>query len=211
MRVFRRGDVASVRITLERDGVPINPHCPCRSLFFYDLDIVAPVVEIFGSEIALATAQEVLFRFGRAYPPYWDEDGRGGHCPWRVEWLSAAGEVLASSDYERRTKYLAFVCKHRAQAIAAHWEWLPADGAASFGRPVCSATGNSSITGCRRWRIWPLTISRRAYAGGLGPARVGDGVRRSRGVCHTPIGTSSTLNRDIVSTATFSPGAASAG
>jgi hypothetical protein len=79
---------------------------------------------VFGADLDLATAQDILFRFGRAYPPYWDADGRGGHCPWRVEWLAASGEVLARSDYEKRAKYLAFVGEHRAPAIAEHWEWL---------------------------------------------------------------------------------------
>ena len=83
-----------------------------------------PVVEIRGSDLDLATTQSVLFRFGRAYPPYWEADGRGGHCAWCVEWIGADGEVLARSDFELQEKYLAFVREHRAAAIAAHWEWL---------------------------------------------------------------------------------------
>jgi hypothetical protein len=33
-----------------------------------------PVVEIHGRELDLAAVQEVMFRFGRAYPPYWDRN-----------------------------------------------------------------------------------------------------------------------------------------
>jgi len=125
IRVFRRSDVQGARIQLARDSAPVELRIAHVDLyFFYDLDIVIPVVEVFGADLPLATTQDLLFRFGRAYPPYWDADGQGGHCPWRVEWLGAGGEVLAGSDYERREKYLAFVCEHRSPAIAAHWEWL---------------------------------------------------------------------------------------
>ena len=125
IRVFRRSDVQRVRITLERDAAPIELRIAHVDLyFFFDLDIVIPVVEVFGAELELATIQDILFRFGRAYPPYWESDGRGGHCPWLVEWLAQDGSVLCRSDYEQRDKYLSFTCEHRSPAIAAHWEWL---------------------------------------------------------------------------------------
>ena len=125
LRVFRRGDVQGVRIKLDRDSAPIELRIAHVDLyFFFDLDIVIPVVEVFGAGLDLTTTQDILFRFGRAYPPYWDADGRGGHCPWLVEWIGADGEVLSRSDYERREKYLAFVCEHRSPGIATHWEWL---------------------------------------------------------------------------------------
>ena len=125
LRVFRRTDVRGVRITLDQGGAPVELGIAHVDLyFFFDLDVVIPVVEIVGADLDLATAQDVLFRFGRAYPPYWEADGRGAHCPWLVEWLGAEGAVLARSDYEARAKYLAFVCEHRTPTVAAHWEWL---------------------------------------------------------------------------------------
>jgi hypothetical protein len=125
LRVFRRSDVQGVRITLDGHGAPTELHISHVDLyFFFDLDVVIPVIETWGTDLDLATAQDILFRFGRAYPPYWEADGRGAHCPWLVEWLGAKGEVLARSDYEQRAKYLAFVGEHRTPAIAAHWEWL---------------------------------------------------------------------------------------
>jgi len=65
-----------------------------------------------------------MFQFGRVYPSYWESDGRAGHCPWAVEWLSSTGEVLAASDYENKQKFLSFVCQHRAPNVAAHWDYL---------------------------------------------------------------------------------------
>lgn len=72
LRVYRRNDVKGVRITLRRGSAPLDFRIAHVDLyFFFDLDVVFPVVEIFGSELDLATSQDVLFRFGRAYPPYW--------------------------------------------------------------------------------------------------------------------------------------------
>ena len=65
-----------------------------------------------------------MYRFGRAYPNYWEEDGTGGNCLERVEWLAADDTVLAVSDYEQRDQYLSFVGRYRAPRFASHWEFL---------------------------------------------------------------------------------------
>lgn len=125
IRVFRRRDIARVRITLRPGERPLVFEIAHIDLyFFYDLDVVILVLEIFGADLPIDRVHDMLYRFGRAYPPYWEASGQGAMCASRVEWLSAAGEVLAVSDYERREKYLAFVCRHRAPCIAAHWEYL---------------------------------------------------------------------------------------
>ena len=65
-----------------------------------------------------------MYRFGRAYPTYWAEGGRGGHCVVLAEWLGADGSVLAVSDYEEREKYLRYVGQRRAPCYASHWTYL---------------------------------------------------------------------------------------
>jgi hypothetical protein len=125
IKVMRRTDVARARLTLSRGDAPIELRIVHTDLyFFFDIDIAILALEVAADDLDLPVAQEALFRFGRAYPAYWEEDRRGGHCPWLVEWLSPDGKVLASSDYEKREKYLSFVCQHRAPAVAAHWEYL---------------------------------------------------------------------------------------
>lgn len=125
IRILRRNDIAKVRITLERDGPAVELFVKHIDLyFFFDIDIVMLNVEVYAENVPLELAQDLMFRFGRAYPAYWEDSGRGGHCPWKVEWLSHQGEVLAVSDYERREKYLSFVCSHRAPATASHWEYV---------------------------------------------------------------------------------------
>lgn len=126
LRVFRRSDVAKVRITYpDPRATPVTFEVAHVDLyFFYDIDVVILTVEIYADDLPLPRAQDTLFRFGRVYPTYWEPEGRGGHCPKYVEWLSSDGTVLAVSDYEKREKYLSFVCRYRAPCIASHWEWL---------------------------------------------------------------------------------------
>lgn len=126
LRVFRRCDVAKVRITYPDPlAIPVTFEVAHVDLyFFYDIDVVILTVEIYADDLSLPRVQDTLFRFGRGYPTYWEPEGRGGHCPKYVEWLSADGTVLAVSDYENREKYLSFVCRYRAPCIASHWEWL---------------------------------------------------------------------------------------
>ena len=125
IRVFRRNDIANVRMTITPGSEPVTFGVAHIDLdFFYDLDVVILVVEIFAHDLLLTTAQQAMYRFGRAYPTYWDEAGGGGHCVARAEWLDASGRVLAASDYEEREKYLEFVARYRAPRFASHWTWL---------------------------------------------------------------------------------------
>jgi len=128
IRVFRRGDVAKVRMVYPETGTSLAPVtfnvAHVDLCFFYDIDVVIPVVEIYADDLSLTCAQETMYRFGRAYPTYWREDGCGGHCLARAEWLARDGSVLAASDYESRERYLRCVGAQRAPCFAAHWEFL---------------------------------------------------------------------------------------
>jgi hypothetical protein len=126
IRVYRRCDVAAVRVRFSE----AEAHAAVFSVahvdlyFFLDIDVVILALEIHADDLPLDLAQETLYRFGRAYPPFWNDDGSGGHCPRHVEWLSQNGGVLAASDYEQQARFLSSVAKHRAPEIAAHWEFL---------------------------------------------------------------------------------------
>jgi hypothetical protein len=126
IRVFRRSDIAKVRMTFPRPHVESVTFTVAHVdlYFFYDIDVAILVVEVYADDLPLSQAQNALFRFGRCYPTYWEPDGHGGHCPKQVEWLSAEDKVLAVSDYENREKYLALACRYRAPSLASHWEFL---------------------------------------------------------------------------------------
>ncbi len=125
MRVFRRHDVARLRATTRAGAAPVELRVVHVDLyFFFDVDVVLLNLEVEADDLDLHTAQELLYRFGRGYPPGWDAQGQPLHCLAGAEWLAADGRVLAQSDAQHRDLYLAHVAEHRAPRIAAHWAWL---------------------------------------------------------------------------------------
>lgn len=128
MRVFRRHDIAAVRVVPRDTGsgdTPVTLQVVHVDLyFFYGVDIVLLNVEVAADELPLPLAQELMYRFGRAYPAGWYADGRPQHTLARCEWLDAEGRVLAASDAGERDTFLAHVAEHRAPRIAAHWEFV---------------------------------------------------------------------------------------
>lgn len=125
IRVFRRDDIARVRVSYGDGLAPVDFGVAHVDLYFFDdIDVVLLAVEVHASDLGLDRVQDTLYRFGRAYPLHWDAAGRASHCLEKIEWLSVDGRVLAGSDFDRRDKYLAFVREHRSPCIASHWEFL---------------------------------------------------------------------------------------
>jgi hypothetical protein len=124
IRVFRRHDIRKVRLGCE-DGSTQDLAVQHLDLyFFYDVDVVIMAMELHADDLPLARVQELLFRFGRAFPAKWDEDGRAGQCIRSLQWIGSEGEVLAESDYGDRDRYLRHAWEHRTSAIGRHWEYL---------------------------------------------------------------------------------------
>lgn len=125
MRVFRRHDIAAVRVQ-PRPGDPLVTlevvHVDLY--FFYGVDIVLLNVEVAGDALPLALAEELMYRFGRAYPAGWYADGRPQHSLTQCEWLDREGRVLSCSDARQRDDFLAHVAEHRAPRFAAHWDFV---------------------------------------------------------------------------------------
>lgn len=125
MRVFRRHDIAALRVVPRKGDAPITLDVVHVDLyFFYDVDVVLLNVEVGTNDLSLAQAQEMLYRFGRAYPAGWDANGAALNCMNSVEWLDAGGNVLAKSDAQERDTFLQHVATHRAPRIAAHWAYV---------------------------------------------------------------------------------------
>ncbi|MFT4178848.1 MAG: hypothetical protein QM612_05205 [Thermomonas sp.] len=123
MRVFRRHDLAALRVQLRPGEASLLLRVEHVDLyFFHGVDIVLLNVELAADELPLPQARELMYRFGRAYPAGWDEGGLPLHCPASVEWLDARGDVVARSDAGDSAPFLAHVAEHRAPRIAAHWD-----------------------------------------------------------------------------------------
>lgn len=124
-RIYRRTDVAAVRVALRAGQSPLTLRVVEIALaFFDDVDVAILSVELATDNISLPMARDFLYHHGRAYPTGWTEQGECQHNAVRVEWLGGAGQVLATSDVAERHRYLAFARAHRALATATHWAFL---------------------------------------------------------------------------------------
>jgi hypothetical protein len=124
LRIFRRRDIRKVVITYG-DGSSLTFDVGHVDLYFFlDADIALHAFELCIDDIPLQRAQDTMFRFGRAYPGFWDASGEGANCPRRVAWLDERGVVRAVSDFGDRRRYLEHVARHRTARLAAHWEYL---------------------------------------------------------------------------------------
>jgi len=122
---YQRDDVRRVRVVSSQGSGAVELEIGrIELMFFLDADIALLVFEMHASDLPLEVVQDVLFRFARAYPGFWDECGDGGNCPHLVELCDAQGKVLASSNYGDTAHYLGFIAQHRVAAIASHWEFL---------------------------------------------------------------------------------------
>ncbi len=125
IHAFRRNDVVRARVTLTSDSEPIVLNVGHIDLYFFlDADIAILAFEMWADHLSIQQAQDLLFRFGRAYPAFWTSEPETDSCPRKVEWLGRADEVLAASDFENRAKYLDFVGRFRSPAVAHHWAFL---------------------------------------------------------------------------------------
>src|SRR5881394_1314557 len=129
LRIYRRTDIRKVVITYG-DGSSLTFDVGHIDLYFFlDADIALLSFELYIDDIPLERAQDTMFRFGRAYPGFWDATGEGANCPRRVEWLDAQGAVRAVSDYGERRRYLEPVARGLRPARArdrAGWARPPA-------------------------------------------------------------------------------------
>lgn len=125
-RIYRRSDVAGLRLVLRAGQSPVSLQVLRTELcFFDDVDVAFLVVEVAGTDLPLPQAQDIIYRFGRTYPTGWNEkNGQGVHNAFATEWLAADGRVLASSNAADRAHYLDFTRRHRAAPISAHWTFL---------------------------------------------------------------------------------------
>lgn len=123
--VYRRTDIKAVRMR-----APGEAEFRCFKVehadvfFFYDADVMIPVIEISAENIALDVAMDTINRFGRAYPAAWSESGEPANCFETVEWLDAAGAPLAAADYTDRLKFYESVVRSQTTEIAAHWAFM---------------------------------------------------------------------------------------
>ena len=195
--MFRREDVLRVRVTFD-DGVALVFDVDEVALYFFlDADVAILAVELWANDIPLERAQDMVFRFGRAYPAWWTSTGEGGNCPRRVEWLDAGGAVLAVSDYEQKQNYLSHVARYRTPYLAAHWQFL----VKPLGLEYPGQTAALRYRQLEHYRM-PIMVylaledPHRAVARGVRADRPHDAPRARAARCRTRSGRSPTSRRN---------------
>jgi hypothetical protein len=97
MHVFRRKDIAALRVTLREGLAPVELEVVHVDLYFFDdLDMVQLNVEVRARNLSLETVRNILFRFGRAYPSGWMRRVRACIAPmWSngLVWTAAYSPV----------------------------------------------------------------------------------------------------------------------
>ncbi len=125
LNIFRRDDIARARVTLRQGAAPLDFKVErLRLIFFYDVDIALLAFEIVAHDLPLADAVETMDRFGRPYPPSWEEPGQAAHCTHQVQLFDAAGRLVTASDFGDREKYISLVREIKQTPLSLHWENL---------------------------------------------------------------------------------------
>lgn len=122
MRVFRREDIAWLRVWLREDQEPLLLDVVHVDLYtFVDVNVVLLNIEFSACDLPLDVVHELLYRLGRAYPSGWDEEDRPLHSLAKAQWLGPLGQVLCESDSAERDQFIEHVRAHRTPRIASHW------------------------------------------------------------------------------------------
>jgi len=125
LHVFVRDDITHARVTLHEGVEPVMFEVArLRLIFFFDVDIAVLAMEVVARDLPLASAIDMMDRFGRPYPPSWETPGQAAHCTRHVEFLDAAGRLVVASDYGDQEKYISRVKQIKQTPLSQHWEKL---------------------------------------------------------------------------------------
>ena len=153
MRVFRRDDIAAVRLTSRRRQRAVDAVDRARRpvLLLRHRHRAAERRGRGRGPARCSRREDTLYRFARAYPAAWEDDGDGLHCMHRVEWLAADGGG-ARSIRRRPAREVPDVRRPAPGAADFRALVVPAAAAGARARRTTkarSATGCSSTTACR--------------------------------------------------------------
>lgn len=136
---YARRDVHRVRVHLkyknesQDDGHKIEEELDVTlqvgrlQLYVFDVGLVFLVMDLrHDGPLPLYQVQELSNRIRRVYPPYWDDDGRPGHCPDKVIFMGEGDEVVGESNFFDKDTFVNHMLKYKIPPVAAHWEAIMA-------------------------------------------------------------------------------------
>jgi len=127
LRILKRDDIHRVRVKLSGVTDEETLEVDRVHLYLFHTQIAILVVEVKAArKVERRAALQFLDQFRRVYAPYWF-NGKGGHCPEKVEWLDQHGLPIGTpSNFESFNEHRQNVEKKewRRPPVAAHWRWL---------------------------------------------------------------------------------------
>ena len=124
LEVMVRDDVKTVSVQAKKDSQPVIFDVRRMQLYLVETRVAMLVVELTNDLVRpIGDLAEVLDSFRRTYPPYYDREDRGGHCPQIVEWQGSGGSKLpgiSTSTYHGQT----ILNSERHTPVSKHFEDL---------------------------------------------------------------------------------------
>ncbi len=124
VRLFERNDIRQVKVQLKPESEPNYLRVDRLHLYLFDIGVALFAVETSTNSISLGEALTLGDYTRRAYPPFWDEHGRPGLYPQRIEWLDDNGNSLMDEACEERMQFIEHVREKRCAPVARHWRGL---------------------------------------------------------------------------------------
>ncbi|MFZ4702040.1 MAG: hypothetical protein ACOYMG_18500 [Candidatus Methylumidiphilus sp.] len=126
MRLFSRDDIKKCSVSLMVEDYHCSIHLAIDRIHFYLFDhgVALLVVELSAKNpLPLVQVQELLDRFRRAYPPYWETENReAGHCLQWVRWNNYSNPK--GSHYYCTSHFRDFAVQHQTPLPFEHWQYL---------------------------------------------------------------------------------------
>jgi hypothetical protein len=134
MRVFRRHDIGAVRLVAHPGTAPVVLSIAHVDLyFFFDIDVTLLNVEVYADDLSLDVAQDILHRFGRAYPPAGNRMARAF-----IRCIRSSGSPRRQRAREIRfwrPRQIPDLRRHRYRASRAHWAYVNCSAQDQTGSP----------------------------------------------------------------------------
>ena len=140
LRIFRRDDVRRVSVTLPNSEGSFDLSVDRVHLYLFDVGVAALVVEVSAPDspepdtdgFHLGDVMNLSDRFRRAYPPYWEDNGKPGGFPEQVLWGNENGDDIfglkargwTKQDYTGHVTRYRHAPRRRHAPVAPHWRAL---------------------------------------------------------------------------------------
>lgn len=123
--VWKRTDIKTAQVTLSNDHT-FTLAVKRLQFYLFEIGIGIFVIEVSSQNIQeIQEIEDFLDQFRRAYPPYWDKQGKAGHSPRLIEFFTENNPIpIVTSNFEDLHFFQEDVLIDKNFPIAQHWQYL---------------------------------------------------------------------------------------